>query len=188
MRSSFACPTWTTSSTRPCAGYAAALDLVSTASGRAKDIYGSRASAFLGDLVKWLQEHITTAFEVTYQGRTQPLQEWLKGKFTPPAGARANLRDIVKAVGGICLAPHFADKPPEYPTFSVLVTQESRGQAMQDALRWIRGATQTQQATAVLDALELLDNDRLDPSAFEICRLHPDAPQTQGARSGAESG
>jgi energy-coupling factor transporter ATP-binding protein EcfA2 len=144
--------------------YAAALDLASTASGRAKDIYGSKASAFLGDLVKWLQEHIITAFEVTYQGRTHPLQEWIKGKFSPPAGARANVRDIVKTVGGICLAPHFADKSPDYPTFSVLVTQESRAQAMQDALRWIRGATKTQQATAVLDALELLDGDRLDPS------------------------
>jgi hypothetical protein len=144
--------------------YAAALDLGSTASGRAKDIYSSKASAFLGELVKWLQEHITTAFEVTYQGRTEPLHEWIKGKFTPPGGARANVRDLVKAVGGICLAPHFADKSPEYPTFSVLVTQDSRAQAMQDALRGVRGGPKTQQATAILDALELLDGDRLDPS------------------------
>jgi Family of unknown function (DUF6079) len=70
----------------------------------------------------------------------------------------------VKAVGGICLAPHFADKSPEYPAFSVLVTQDSRAQAMQDALRGIRGGPKTQQATAILDALELLDGDRLDPS------------------------
>jgi len=144
--------------------YAAALDLASTASGKAKAVYESKASAFVGELVKWLQEHITAAFEVTNQGRTQSLQAWMSRKFTPPAGARANVRDIVNAVSSICLAPHFKDKAPEYPSFSVLLTKDNRVQAMQDALRWLRGTTKTQQATAVLDALELLDGDRLDPS------------------------
>ena len=35
---------------------------------------------------------------------------------------------------------------------------------MQDALRWIAGPRKTQQGARVLDALELLDGDRLDPS------------------------
>ena len=45
----------------------------------------------------------------------------------------------------------------------MLITSSNRAQAAQDALRWIAGATKTKQATAVLDALELLDGDRLDP-------------------------
>jgi len=36
--------------------------------------------------------------------------------------------------------------------FSVLITGANRVQAAQDALRWLRGATKSQQATAVLDA------------------------------------
>ena len=45
----------------------------------------------------------------------------------------------------------------------MLITSSNRGQAAQDALRWIAGATKTKQATAVLDALRLLDADKLDP-------------------------
>ena len=46
----------------------------------------------------------------------------------------------------------------------MLITSWNRAQAAQDALRRIAGTTKTKQATAVLDALELLDGDRLDPS------------------------
>lgn len=150
--------------------YAAATDLASTASGQAKATYESKASRFLRNLVKWLQEHMTTAFEVSCEGKTRPLLEWVKGiedsgrlSLLASGGARANVRDIVNTVSSACLGPHFENHAPEYPTFSVLITGANRVQAAQAALRWMRGATKTQQATAVLDALELLDGDRLDP-------------------------
>jgi Family of unknown function (DUF6079) len=143
--------------------YAAALDLASTAA-QAKPIYQAKATGFLQDLVKWLQERMTTAIEVTYQGKSKPLLQWITGKLTATGGARANVRDIVNTVGSVCLATHFADQAPEYPTFSVLITTANRPQAAQDALRWMKGMTKTQQAAAVLDALELLDGDRLEPS------------------------
>ena len=47
---------------------AAALDLRSRASGHAKDVYDAKASVSWRNLTTWLQEHMTTAFEVTYQG------------------------------------------------------------------------------------------------------------------------
>ena len=142
---------------------AAALDLASRASGHPKDVYEAKATGFLQDLAKWLQEHMTTAFEVTYQGKTKPLVGWVKGKLTA-TGARANVRDIVNTVGSVALAAHFEDQAPEYPTFSAYFTKDNREQAVQDALRWIGGASKTQQGTKVLDALELLDGDRLDPT------------------------
>lgn len=148
---------------------AAALDLASRASGHAKDVYDAKASSFLRDLAKWLQEHMTTAYEVTYQGRTRPLVEWVKGKLTA-AGTRANVRDIVNAVGSAALAAHFEDQAPEYPTFSAYYTKESRPQAVQDALRWIAGLSKTQQAAKVLDALELLDGDRLEPTRSKYAK------------------
>jgi len=69
----------------------------------------------------------------------------------------------VNTIAGICLATHFQDQAPDYPSFSVLITGTNRDQAAQDALRAIAGQNHTRQATAVLDALELLDGDRLDP-------------------------
>ena len=146
--------------------YAASLELASTSSGHAKATYESKGNGFLRDMVQWLQKNMTTAFEVTYQGRIKSLTEWAKGKSIRDLSGlapheRINLRDMVNTVAGICLAPHFEDQAPDYPFFSLLMF--NRSQAAQDALRAIAGQNRTKQATAVLDALELLDGDRLDP-------------------------
>jgi hypothetical protein len=142
--------------------YAAALDLASRASGPAKAAYEGRSNSALRELVKWLQERLTTAYDVTYQGKTKTLVEWIQGQLSV-SGARANVRDIVNTVGSACLSAHFENKAPEYPRFSVLVTTANRTQAAQDALRWVSKSSKSQQAVAVLDALELLEVDKLDP-------------------------
>ncbi|ROQ92180.1 DUF6079 family protein [Desulfosoma caldarium] len=160
-------------------GYAAAMELASVASGHAKSTYESKASSFLRELVQWLQKNMATAFEVTYQGRTKSLTEWAKGKSIRELSGigpheRINFRDLVNTIAGICLGPHFANQAPDYPVFSILITSANRKQAAQDALRAIANISSrslspqsssviTKQATAVLDALELLDGERLDP-------------------------
>jgi hypothetical protein len=148
--------------------YAAALELASTSSGHAKSTYESKASSFLRDLVQWLQKHMASAFDVTHQGRTKSITEWAKGRSIRElsgigAQERINFRDLINTVAGICLEGRFQDQAEEYPFFSVLITGANREQAAQDALRAIAGQARTKQATAVLDALELLDGDRLDP-------------------------
>lgn len=148
--------------------YAAALDLASTASGHAKSTYESKASDFLRELVLWLQKSMTSAFEVTHQGRTKSITEWAKGKSIRELSGiasheRINFRDLINAISGICLGSHFQDQAPDYPAFSVLITGANRAQAAQDALRAIAGQSRTKQGTAVLDALELLDGERFDP-------------------------
>lgn len=148
--------------------YAAALDLASTSSGHAKSTYESKSSNFLRDIVQWLQKHMTDAFEVTYQGRSKSITQWAKGKSIRDLSGiasheRINFRDLVNMVAGICLSTSFQDQAPEYPCFSVLITGDNRAQAAQDAMRAIAGQIRTKQATAVLDALDLLDGERLDP-------------------------
>ena len=146
--------------------YAAALDLASTASGKAKEIYQDKATGkngYLRQLVSWLQEHIMNAYEVTHQGKKKTLLDWVKGRLPGGAGGQSNIRDIINTVGSVCLASHFEDRAPEYPHFSRLVTLDSRPQAAQDALRCIKSGTLTQQAAGVLDALELLDGNKVDP-------------------------
>ncbi|KYC41451.1 hypothetical protein WA1_22440 [Scytonema hofmannii PCC 7110] len=69
---------------------------------------------------------------------------------------------VVNVVSSSCLAAHFGDRAPEYPTFSLLITRENKIRAAQDALRFLKGTTKTKQAIAVLDGLELLDGDKLD--------------------------
>lgn len=143
--------------------YAAALNLAATSSGNARDTYEKKATGFLRDLVKWLQEHMTTAFEVTHQGKSKPLLAWTKSKALG-SGGRINVRDVVNAVGSVCLARHFEELAPGYPTFPLLITAASRDLATQDALKAIAGGQRTKQGTAVLDALDLLDGERIEPT------------------------
>jgi hypothetical protein len=143
--------------------YAAAVDLASTSSGQARDTYRDKANTFLQGLTTWLQENISAAVDVGYQGKTKKMLEWMKGKVPTPGGGRANVRDIVNTVGSGCLGGRFADQAPEYPFFSIRVTGENRTQAAQDAIRGIPNKNRTRQAAAVLDALELLDGERVDP-------------------------
>ena len=155
--------------------YAASLDLASTSSGHAKSTYESKSFHFLRDLVQWLQEHMTDAFDVSYQGRSKSLIEWAKGKSIRELSGlgsheRINFRDLVNTIAGVCLEAHFEDQAPEYPSFSVLITGTNRDQAAQDALRAIAGQNRTKQATAVLDALQLLDGERLDPDKSKYAK------------------
>ncbi|HHO81803.1 MAG TPA: ATP-binding protein, partial [Halothiobacillus sp.] len=149
--------------------YAAAQELASTASGAAKAVYLDKARRALSDMSKWLQEKQMTAFEVTYQGKTKTLQEWAKGvsirdKLRLGPEDRANFRDIINVTSGLALGTHFADLAPEYPTFSVLVTESNRKQLITNALKALAGGTRTKDAIAILDALEMLDGDRIEPA------------------------
>lgn len=165
--------------------YAAALDLAATSSGHAKGTYESKANVFLKKLVQWLQKHMSDGFEVTYQGRTKTMTEWAKGKSIRDMSGTLphetiNFRDMVNTIAGVCLAPCFADQAPDYPFFSVLITGSNRAQAAQDALRAIAGQNRTKQATAVLDALELLDGEKIDPYKSKYAKIILDALKAKG--------
>jgi len=149
--------------------YAAAMDLSGTASGQAKATYEAKANNFQRDMNKWLQENMTKAFNVVYQGKKKPMMDWVKGQALRDraglgANQRINFRDMINTISGICLSGHFEDLAPEYPAFSVLVTNRNREQYAKDCLRVISGGNPTKQATAVMDALKLLDENRIAPA------------------------
>jgi hypothetical protein len=165
--------------------YAAALDLRDTSSGHAKATYEAKANGFLKTLVQWLQKHMTDAFEVTHQGHTKSMAEWAKGKSIRDLSGLSphetiNFRDLVNTIAGVCLAPNFDNQAPEYPVFSVLITGSNRAQAAQDALRTIAGQNRTKQATAVLDALELLDGEKIDPYKSQYTQFILDIVKAKG--------
>lgn len=141
--------------------YAGAHELALTASGGNKKIYEDKALEQLKILTNWLREKMTTAVEVTYQGRSRTLAEVVHGRI--PAGPKPSIRDVVNTAASVCLAPNFENKAPDYPIFSLLVTRENRTQAAQEGLRYIAGSVRSKQGAAVLDALELLDSDVLKP-------------------------
>ena len=165
--------------------YAAALDLAGTSSGHAKATYESKANGFLKKLVQWLQKHMTNAFEVTYQGRVKSMTEWAKGKSIRELSGllpheTINFRDLVNTIAGLCLAPNFENQAPDYPFFSVIITCNNRTQAAQDSLRALAGQNRTKQATAVLDALELLEGEKVDPYKSKYTKFILEAIKAKG--------
>jgi hypothetical protein len=139
--------------------FAGAREMASTASKGTRQVYDNKANEHLKTIVNWLRNNITTAFDVTHRGVTKKFVEWIKGSAT----SYSSVRDLVNLVGSMCLGSHFQEQAAEYPTFSTLITSKNRPQAAQEAIRWILGNIKTKQGTAVLDALELLDGDRLSP-------------------------
>ena len=159
--------------------YSASLELGGISSGVKKATYEKKAAEHLVVLTKWLRENLLNAVEVTYQGSRKKLVQWLKesGK------GGLNIRDSVNAVGSKCFAEHFANLAPEYPRFSTLITygrDSNAQQAAQEALRGVGQPNRTKQATAVLDALELLDGDKLDPAKSRYARYLIDALKAKG--------
>jgi len=154
---------------KPLLKFAAATELSLTSSGQAKAVYESKGTAFIKEVNKWLRENMPKAFEVTYQGKSKPPADWLKGQNIGNIAAMTT-RDLINITASVCLASHFADQASAYPTFSVLITSANINQAAQDALRWMRGGTKSQQAVAVLDALELLDGDKLTPAKSKFAQ------------------
>lgn len=142
--------------------YAGAREQALSASGSNKRVYEDKAAEHLKALTTWFAQHMAAAFEVGHEGRTKTLIEAVQGKM-PGGYAQATLRDYVQTAASVSLAAHFQDKSPEFPTFAVAIPRADRGRAAQDALRWIAGAQKTKTGGAVLDALELLDGDRLEP-------------------------
>ena len=146
--------------------YAGAREQAATASGSNKKVYEDKAGEHLRTLTTWLREHMPTAVEVTHEGRAKSLLDVVRGKLPPSA----TVRDYVNTAASGLLAPHFQDKSPDYPIFSVVVTRQNREQAAQEALRWVAGSVKSKQGAAVLDALELLEGDILKPRESRYAR------------------
>jgi len=140
--------------------YAGAREMAGSASAGNRMQYEKKAEGHLKRLQKWLRENMLQAMDVTYKGVTRPFVEWIKGGAA--VRATASVRDLVNGVASACLTTHFAERLPDYPTFSILVTQASRAQAAQEAVRWLAGGLKTRQGAAVLDALDLIDDGRVN--------------------------
>ena len=149
--------------------YAAAVELSATSSGTKKETYLKKATEHIGNLTKWMREHLLNGMDVTYQGQKKKLIRWLQG--ASGGGKILNIRDTVNEVGSCCLAEHFLNQAPNYPAFTILLSTKNIPQAAQDALRGIaQPAMRTKQATAILDAFELLDGDKLEPTRSQYAK------------------
>jgi hypothetical protein len=148
--------------------FSSASALSALNSGNAKTVYTAKAEDALKAMRKWLREQQTTAFNVTYRGKSRTLGEWAKGfSVRDRAGIKGddtvNFREYINVSAGFLLAPHFAEAYPEYPTFGTIVTDANRRTLCTTAVKSLVGPSRPKDAVMILDALKLLDGDKLDP-------------------------
>ncbi|MBY5903935.1 AAA family ATPase [Rhizobium leguminosarum] len=148
--------------------FSSASALAALNSGNAKTVYMAKAEDALRGMRKWLRDQQTTAFNVTYRGKTRTLGEWAKGfSVRDRAGIKGdetvNFREYINVSAGFLLASHFAEVYPEYPTFGTIVTDANRRPLCTTAVKALVSPSRPKDAVMILDALKLLDGDKLDP-------------------------
>ena len=155
--------------------FAGALDLVSISSGSDKAVYEQKVHEYKGIIVKWLRDKNISAFEITYQGQTKTLANWLRGvSLRQLAGIGGNetlnFRDMINTISAYLMGAYFQDQAPDYPKFSATIAVQMRGQAVTEALRVIAGG-HSKQGLLVLDALQLLDEDSISTANSKYAKL-----------------
>lgn len=139
-------------------GGAREMEILSAA-GETKTTYVQRGKQYLMQIRKWMDEHRTTLFKVTYMGVTKTLLEALKG--TPRIGD-LTLKDIVEIAASNSLHPYFHEKYPEYPRFASPVTVQNMATNRMEALNALVGKA-TQLGNSMLDSFGLRLDGKIRP-------------------------
>ncbi len=167
--------------------YSAASELAMMSSGPTKTLYESKVKVYLHQLIRWLQVHKITGFELTYQAKTQSLIAWLKtvksynidtNLLIPDQTLLANFRDLIDLVANICLNSYFTKLFPEYPVFPILISRENLNQITQNTLRGLANLEQSSRQTdGILTALDLLHNGKLKVTHSKYAKIILDRMQ-----------
>jgi hypothetical protein len=126
--------------------------------------YEDKAAAHLRKLLEWLRQNLTSHICVIHQGVAKTVTEVLA---KTRSSASRDIEELLRVLAAHVLAPEFAARYPDYPSFTRLaqpVTENARGQSAMDAVRYLAGRGRTNLAVAVLDGLKLIDaEDRIKP-------------------------
>lgn len=140
--------------------YSGAQEMAKISSGESKKIYSQKAEEYRKKVKDWLDKNLSSAYDVTYQGVTKKFIEWWK----EAKQQHANTKEMINTVASQCLSIYFNELTPEYPSFSLLTTSKNRPQYAQEAIRWIATGIKTETGRKVLDSLQLLQEEKLQPN------------------------
>lgn len=145
--------------------YAAATELSLVSSGEEKAQYAAIADRQRKAFGRWIVDNLVTAFDVTSGGDTSSIGSALGGGLKSFGTSTA--RELTNALASSLLAAGFDRRFVGYPAFPGLaapVTEASRAQTATEGLKYIAGTIKTEQGSAVVDGLGLLDGGVVDPS------------------------
>ena len=138
--------------------YAGARALANESSSH-REVYADKADDILRRrLIPWLRDNFTAQLQVIHQGVEQSVQNVLaKTRSTASQG----LEDILRIISSFYLDAAFGEKYPDYPAFERAIepiSEDARPVSAMEAVRSLAGRGRTNLAQAVLEGLQLVDD------------------------------
>jgi len=154
-----------------------------------RQVYVDKSDFALRKLIKWLRDNIVKHLHVHYQGVTEPVNAILK---KTRSSSSVGLKDLIDLIASHLLEPEFEDLYPDYPAFPRLkqpISEDARSASAMDAIRLLAERGRTNLALAVLEGLQLVDEQENirpynSPYASKFLELLQNKPDTQVVNRG----
>lgn len=124
-----------------------------------REVYAQKADdEYQPRLNRWLRDQLTEHLQITHQGVSEPVNAILA---RTRSTASRTVEELLQLVAAYLLAPDFEDRYPGYPAFPALrqpISEMARPTNAMEAIRALAGRGRTNLATAVLEGLNLVDD------------------------------
>lgn len=131
---------------------------VLSAQGETKSAYTQRAKTTSRDILRWMDEHKTAAFKVSYCNVEKAMLEYLRGARMDTL----NIKSAIDTCVSKALSVFFASSYPDFPAFRSPITQENQANVRIAAMEAIGGKPQ-KLGIDTLEALGLWLNGKVKP-------------------------
>ena len=138
--------------------FAAANLMADMSDGKDKDTYRSKAEFHRKKLIRYLNEHKNTDFEVMYKKNKHRLIDIVKGHYRPDD----TFGDTVDMAASLCLDDEFARKYPNFPVMKTKVTRKNMIEMTRAGYEHFAGR-KTKQSADMLASFGILDGDKIRP-------------------------
>ncbi len=155
--------------------YAAAKELSLTAVQEYKTVYNQLAHKSQKELLKWLKENLFDRFQISYRNSTKLFTTWSSSinlrELSGISGSETlSFKQQIDTLASGLLSDYIAELKPDYPEFSIKITNQNRRQTVQEALRAVVKGQISRQANAVLSALDLRSGEGISVEHSSICK------------------
>ncbi|MBI4321182.1 MAG: ATP-binding protein [Chloroflexi bacterium] len=123
-----------------------------------RDTYAQKADEYLGKLSSWLRDNLANHLQVGHQGVMRQVGDVLAGTRNT---ASRTIEDLLRLIASNLLALEFEERYPQYPAFRQAqpISEAARPTVAMEAVRFLSGRGRTNLARAVLEGLELVDDN-----------------------------
>jgi hypothetical protein len=123
--------------------------------------YAAKADEHVRKVRQWLERNLNARLRIHYRGSARTVPEVLAAMRST---ASQDVEEMVRLMAAHMLEARFAEAYPDYPRFARLqtpVSEQGRGAAAMDAVRFIARGARTQLGYGIVDGLGLVDSSEV---------------------------